>query len=191
MTGSDGQQFNPLTGDFDPTFSFWAGRIGGFVISLATLFVVWILRIGLLRAALGATRGEMPSTSDLTEPHNTRAYMLTTVVVAATVSVGSAPLRHTRAAGRLLPCVLGHPFPRQGRRRVGRHEVELWGGQGQRRRRSRPDRARARRRHHRSDAPGVVRIVLIALAGLAIEPIAALMIANIYRKLGGEQVAAA
>ena len=50
--------------------------------------VVWLLRIGLLRAALRTSSGEVPSMADLTTGHNAGAYIAHGVVVGLLTWIG-------------------------------------------------------------------------------------------------------
>jgi uncharacterized membrane protein len=89
LANSVGQlTINQQTGALETTSNFWGGFVGVLLIGVLFGIVVWLLRIGLLRAALRTSQGGVPSISDLTSGHNTWAYIVTAIVVGLLTGVG-------------------------------------------------------------------------------------------------------
>ena len=181
---------NQQTGALETTTSFWGGFVGALVIGMLVTIAVWLLRIGLLRAALRTSSGEVPSLADLTTGHNTGAYILTAIVVGVLVAIGTVLC--------ILPGLAAAFFLIF----AATHSLDKGAGVG--------DSLRWSFEAVKTNVVPVIILVLltfvvgiiasvfrhsiagIIIAGvltLFIEPIFALLNANIYRKLGQEPIA--
>jgi uncharacterized membrane protein len=180
---------NQETGVIEITSGFWGGLVGSLIISVLFGIAVWLLRIGLLRAALHTTSGREPSVSDLTSGENTGHYIVTALVVGLLTWVGLALC--------ILPGLLVSFFLTF----AATHSLDKGIGVG--------DAMRWSYEAVKTNVVPVLLLVLILLAagivsaffrgiggviiaavlGLFLEPFAALLNANIYRKLGAEPIA--
>jgi len=182
-------EFDPNTGRFTDTSSFWSGLIGALVISIVVGVLVWILRIGLLRAALRTTSGETPAMSDLTSGSNLGAYIVTAIAVGLATFVG------------FLLCVIPGLIAAFFMAFAPTHSLAKGAGVG--------DSFRWSINAVKANIVpvlvlvlltiaaglvgaflrGVAGIVLVGIFGLFLEPIAALLNANLYRQFGNEPIA--
>jgi uncharacterized membrane protein len=181
---------NQQTGALETSSTFWGGIIGALVIGMLVTIAVWLLRIGLLRAALRTSSGEVPSMADLTTGHNTGAYILTAIVVGVLVAVGT------------LLCILPGLAAAFFLIFAATHSLDKGAGVG--------DSLRWSFEAVKTNVVPVIILVLLtfvvgivaslfrhSIAGIVIvgvltlfiEPIFALLNANIYRKLGQEPIA--
>lgn len=65
--------------------NFWSGILGSILLSLVIALFVSFLRVGLLRATLRITRGEAPSFTDLTDSNNIMPWVTAIVVTFITI----------------------------------------------------------------------------------------------------------
>ncbi len=87
-SGGDSLEFDPTTGTYESTSTFFGGLIGGLILSLVIGLIVVVLRVGLLRAALRTSSGATPSFSDLTSGDNLGKYILVAIVVGILTVIG-------------------------------------------------------------------------------------------------------
>jgi uncharacterized membrane protein len=180
---------NQQTGALETTSSFWGGLVGALVISIIFGIVVFLLRIGLLRAALRTSSGEAPSMADLTTGRNTGAFILTSIAVAALYFVG------------FILCVIPGLLVMFFLVFAPTHSLDKGAGVG--------DSLRWSFEAVKTNVVPVLILVLIlvvagiisaffrgiggvviaAILGLFLEPFGALLNANVYRKLGQEPIA--
>jgi uncharacterized membrane protein len=183
---------NPDTGALEVTTSFWNGFFGLLVISFVFGVVIALLRVGLTRAALRATRGEEPSFADLTTGPNTGTYLVTAIVVSVLIGLGTVACLIPGLAALFF--FLFAAF----------HSLDKGADLG--------DALRWSFEATKNNVAPVALLVLLlfglslvaglfsgsvagvvvsAVLALFIEPFAALLTANVYRKLGQESIAPA
>lgn len=70
--------------------SFFTTLVAAVIASIIFGLLVWLVQIGIYRAALKTTRGETPDFQDLLQGTNTGAYMITAIVTGLCIFVGLA-----------------------------------------------------------------------------------------------------
>ena len=170
--------------------TFWGGIIGSIILSLVVALVVAFLNIGLLRAALRTTRGETPSFADLTSGENVGKYIITAIVVAILTAVGivlcilpglaaafflAFAATHALDKGADVGSCLSWSFDAV-KRNVGPVIILVLLGFAA--------------TIISAVLGGLTSVIVSAVIGLFLIPFSALINANLYRQMGGEEIAA-
>ena len=170
--------------------TFWGGIIGSIILSLVVSLLVAFLNIGLLRAALRTTRGETPSFADLTSGENVGKYIITAIVVGILTAVGivlcilpglaaafflAFAATHALDKGADVGSCLSWSFDAV-KRNVGPVIILVLLGFAA--------------TIISAVLGGLTSVIVSAVIGLFLIPFSALINANLYRQMGGEEIAA-
>lgn len=189
-SGADTLVINETTGQLENTGNFFGGLIGGALLSIIVALILVFLRVGLLRAALRTSRGETPSFADLTTGENLGAYIVTAIVVGLLTAVG------------LVLCVLPGLAVAFFMLFAPTHSLDKGAGVG--------DAIKWSFEGVKANVVPAIVLVLIAIVagiisavaggvggavvaaiiGLFLDPLSALINANLYRQVGNEPIAA-
>ena len=169
--------------------NFWSGIVGSILISLLIALFVTFLQVGLLRATLKITRGEAPSFGDLLDPKNVMPWITALIVSILTIIGTFLCILPGLAAAFFLLFAVAHSIDKQ----VGPGEGMSWS-------------FNAVKANIvpciilavigivvgiiAAFAGGIGGAIVGSLLGLFIEPIKALLTANVYRQMGNEPIAA-